>query len=117
MDRDRIESTRDAFHRLRAESRRLRDWSQATRHWSDQHGAVWKRLRHRFVVRADLRLHTMASFRPPNVAALESLEEIVEWLDSLRQRLERGRESDRAATQTIVQQLEAQYKRRRAELS
>lgn len=114
MDGDRIARTRDAFRRSTAQARQLRSWSQTTRHLSDGQVAVWKRLRHQFLARADLQLTLV---RQPNVAALESLDEIVQWLGTLRERLRLGRESNPKATETIVRQLEARYRRRRAELS
>ncbi len=141
---DRIKQTREAFLWSTAESRRLRGWSQATRRWAEEQSAVWKLWRDRFVISVGLRPHDPTKIRggaatiaastleveedgtvrrrgnlgtPPNLANFESLDEIAEMLRSLRESLNSGRESDRTATKAIVQQFEAHYKRRRAELS
>lgn len=51
------------------------------------------------------------------VPAIDSLEEICGWLGTFRERLRIARTEDRAQVAVVVQQLEARYQQRRAELS
>jgi hypothetical protein len=51
------------------------------------------------------------------VPAIESLEEICVWLGTFRERLRHARTEDREGVQSVVEQLEARYQVRRAELS
>ena len=56
-------------------------------------------------------------FTEPYVPTIESLEEICGWLGTFRERLRMARGSDRAGVAAVVEQLEARYNVRRAELS
>ena len=51
------------------------------------------------------------------VPAIDSLEEICGWLGTFRERLHAARHDERANVAAVVQQLEARYQTRRAELS
>ena len=51
------------------------------------------------------------------VPALDSLEEISGWLGTFRERLHRARSDEQARVAAMVDQLEARYLMRRAELS
>jgi hypothetical protein len=51
------------------------------------------------------------------VPAIDSLEEISGWLGTFRERLRLARNEDRPHVEAVVQQLEARYHVRRAELS
>ena len=51
------------------------------------------------------------------VPAVESLEEICGWLGTFRERLRLARLEDQAGVRSMVEQLEARYQMRRAELS
>lgn len=53
----------------------------------------------------------------PYVSTIESLEEITHWLGTFRERLRQARAEDREHVAYMVQQLEAHYLTRRAELS
>ena len=53
----------------------------------------------------------------PHVPSLESLEEITVWLGTFRERLRVAHQGDRPKLDTTVKELEAHYRRRRAELS
>lgn len=53
----------------------------------------------------------------PPAAAIESLEEICGWLGTFRERLRAARVEDRPQVELMVEQLEARYHLRRAELS
>lgn len=53
----------------------------------------------------------------PYVPALDSLEEISGWLGTFRERLRQSRTEEQARVATLVDQLEARYVMRRAELS
>jgi hypothetical protein len=55
--------------------------------------------------------------QPPNVAGIDSLEEICEWLGTFRERLRNARTHEVPEVVQVVQQLEARYEMRRAELS
>jgi hypothetical protein len=52
-----------------------------------------------------------------HVPSIDSLEEISHWLGTFRERLRVSRSEDRAGVAAVVQQLEARYHTRRAELS
>jgi hypothetical protein len=56
-------------------------------------------------------------FSEPIVPAVDSLEEISGWLGTFRERLRLAREGERDGVAAVVQQLEARYQLRRAELS
>ena len=64
-----------------------------------------------------------AERRPPppdeliGVPGLENLEEISMWLGTFRERLRLARGKDRPKLEAAMKELEAQYRRRRAELS
>ena len=49
--------------------------------------------------------------------SIDSLDEICGWLGTFRERLRVARDEERAAVATVVNQLEARYQLRRAELS
>ena len=51
------------------------------------------------------------------VPAIESLEEITDWLGTFRERLRVARTEDQTQVAQVVRQLEARYQMRRAELS
>ena len=51
------------------------------------------------------------------VPAIDSLEEISGWLGTFRERLRQARVEDRPAVVATLQELEARYQMRRAELS
>jgi hypothetical protein len=51
------------------------------------------------------------------VPAIDSLEEICGWLGTFRERLRMARAEERPLVAATVQQLEARYQQRRAELS
>ena len=51
------------------------------------------------------------------VPAIDSLEEICGWLGTFRERLRLARSEEQAEVAVVVQQLEARYQLRRAELS
>jgi hypothetical protein len=51
------------------------------------------------------------------VPAIDSLEEICGWLGTFRERLRLARADERPAVAAVVEQLEARYQTRRAELS
>ena len=51
------------------------------------------------------------------VPAIDSLEEICGWLGTFRERLRLARTEDRPNVEAVVQELEARYQMRRAELS
>jgi hypothetical protein len=53
----------------------------------------------------------------PYVPALDSLEDISGWLGTFRERLRRARDEEEAGVAAVVEQLEARYVLRRAELS
>jgi hypothetical protein len=53
----------------------------------------------------------------PYIAAIESLEEISGWLGTFRERLRLARVEDRLEVVQVLEQLEARYQLRRAELS
>lgn len=53
----------------------------------------------------------------PYVPAIDSLEEICGWLGTFRERLRQARTEDKPGVAAVVQQLEARYESRRAELS
>lgn len=59
----------------------------------------------------------MPSIQVVQVPAIDSLEEISGWLGTFRERLRLARNEDRPEVQVLVQQLEARFKVRRAELS
>jgi hypothetical protein len=54
---------------------------------------------------------------PIYVPSIDSLSEICGWLGTFRERLRAARGDERASVAAIVQQLEARYQKRRAELS
>jgi hypothetical protein len=54
---------------------------------------------------------------PPNVLMIDSLEEISGWLGAFRERLRMARADERTQVAAVVEQLEARYQMRRAELS
>lgn len=51
------------------------------------------------------------------VQSIDSLNEICDWLGTFRERLRLARSDERTSVIAIVQQLEARYQHRRAELS
>jgi hypothetical protein len=51
------------------------------------------------------------------VPALDSLEDISGWLGTFRERLRQARDEEEASVAAVVEQLEARYVVRRAELS
>lgn len=51
------------------------------------------------------------------VPAIDSLEEICGWLGTFRERLRLSRSEEQTEVAVVVQQLEARYRLRRAELS
>jgi hypothetical protein len=51
------------------------------------------------------------------VPAIDSLEEISGWLGTFRERLRQARHEERPQVAEVLQQLEARYQMRRAELS
>ena len=53
----------------------------------------------------------------PSAASLEGLEEITIWLGTFRERLRIAHDKDRKTLEATVKELEAHYRRRRAELS
>lgn len=53
----------------------------------------------------------------PIAPTIDSLEEICSWLGTFRERLRQARDEERAKVALAVQQLEARYQYRRAELS
>ena len=53
----------------------------------------------------------------PLVTTLDSLEEISGWLGTFRERLRQARADERSTVAAVVEQLEARYVWRRAELS
>ena len=53
----------------------------------------------------------------PYVPALDSLEDISGWLGTFRERLRQARAEERPRVALIVEELEARYVLRRAELS
>jgi len=56
-------------------------------------------------------------YSEPIVPAIDSLEEISGWLGTFRERLRVAREGERDGVAAVVQQLEARYQLRRAELA
>jgi hypothetical protein len=68
---------------------------------------------------AEIRREDQAPFASlePLVPSIDSLEEICGWLGTFRERLRVARDEERAAVATVVNQLEARYQLRRAELS
>ena len=60
-----------------------------------------------------------ASPRSPSIDVhrIESLEEICGWLGTYRERLLVARDHDRLEVTTVVNQLDARYRQRRAELA
>lgn len=63
----------------------------------------------RFVQPEQLNLRTIAS--------LESLDDITRWLGAFRARLDAARDPERKGFETVVRDLEARYRQRRAELA
>jgi hypothetical protein len=53
----------------------------------------------------------------PSAASLEGLEEITVWLGTFRERLRIAHAKDRKTLEATMMELEAHYRRRRAELS
>jgi hypothetical protein len=53
----------------------------------------------------------------PYVPSIDSLNEISYWLGTFRERLRMARNDERTLVLEMVQQLQARYQRRRAELS
>ncbi len=53
----------------------------------------------------------------PSLRAMESLEEISGWLGTFRERLRLARHDERAGVAVMVEELEARFRLRRAELS
>ncbi len=53
----------------------------------------------------------------PHVPTLDNLEEIAGWLGNFRERLRQARNDERTGVTAVVEQLEARYQIRRAELS
>ena len=53
----------------------------------------------------------------PSLESLESLKEITLWLGTFRERLRVAHQNDRPKLDATVKELEAYYRRRRAELS
>jgi len=53
----------------------------------------------------------------PHVPSLENLDEITVWLGTFRERLRIAHAKDRKTLEATVKELEAHYRRRRAELS
>ena len=53
----------------------------------------------------------------PSIALIDSLEEISGWLGTFRERLRMARAEERVQLAVVVEQLEARYLVRRAELS
>ena len=53
----------------------------------------------------------------PSAASLDGLEEITVWLGTFRERLRIAHAKDRKTLEATMKELEAQYRRRRAELS
>lgn len=51
------------------------------------------------------------------IGSLDNLDEIVGWLGTFRERLRLARDSDRPEYEAMLNQLEARYKERRAELA
>jgi len=51
------------------------------------------------------------------VATLDSLEDISGWLGTFRERLRQARTEERPGMESVVEELEARYVLRRAELS
>jgi hypothetical protein len=49
--------------------------------------------------------------------ALDGLDEIADWLGTFRERLREARSEEHAGVKAVVEQLEARYQLRRAELS
>lgn len=61
----------------------------------------------------------LSEVRPlePNVAALDSLEEISSWLGTFRERLRLARSEDRPQVVALIDELQTRYAIRRGELS
>lgn len=51
------------------------------------------------------------------IGSLDNLDEILGWLGTFRERLRQARDSDRPEYEAMLNQLEARYKERRAELA
>jgi hypothetical protein len=51
------------------------------------------------------------------VPHIDTLDEICGWLGTFRERLHRARDDERPQVAAVIQQLEARYQNRRAELS
>lgn len=51
------------------------------------------------------------------VASMDSLDEIMDWLGTFRERLRLARDTDRPDFEAILNRLEARHKERRAELA
>lgn len=68
---------------------------------------------------AEVRREGQAPFPPTDVyvAAIDSLEEICGWLGTFRERLRMARGDERPQMVAVVNELEARYRVRRAELS
>lgn len=69
---------------------------------------------------AEIRREGLAPLPPiqvVHVPAIDSLEEISGWLGTFRERLRLARNEDRPHVQAVVEQLEARFQVRRAELS
>lgn len=52
-----------------------------------------------------------------SIASLDSLDDITRWLGTFRARLDAARDGERKDVETLVGELEARYRQRRAELA
>lgn len=51
------------------------------------------------------------------IGSMDNLDEILGWLGTFRERLRLAHDSDRPEFEAVLDELEARYKRRRAELA
>ena len=58
-----------------------------------------------------------ARLRMPSIESLESLEEITAWLGTFGERLKLARDHERELIAATLEELNVQYRRRRAELA
>jgi hypothetical protein len=65
----------------------------------------------------DIDNRSVAPTEQISIAALNDLEDITHWLGTFRVRLAASRDAERSGVAVTVDQLEARYKQRRAELA
>ena len=64
-----------------------------------------------------MRRFDQLSWQQAGIGSMDNLDEIVGWLGTFRERLRLARDSDRPEFEAMLNQLEARYRERRAELA